>query len=197
MYRIKDRINLNTQEYMNDFYKNYFNDNIAERRNSLYEEVLEWLSGGRISVLDVGCGTGYGLAYIRDRKPDIDLYGCDFSDYAIVEARKRYENITFFEHNIVNDDLNDRYDYMLLLQTLEHLEDPMFVINKLLKCCTYLIVSVPFEDCLKKDIGHIYSGFTEGSFKDFDLCESKIIERGKPSKIRKNLYVKLRGAIKK
>jgi SAM-dependent methyltransferase len=49
---------------------------------ALHARVLEALVGVEGRVLDAGCGTGGLLAYVRARRPDLDLIGLELSERA-------------------------------------------------------------------------------------------------------------------
>jgi len=193
--------NPNTPEIFNEVYKK-IGRREKRRRILSYKAVLEWITENSISLLDIGCGTGYGLEYIQDQKPNAALSGCDYSGYAIQKATEQYPNIIFFEHDISKDELIRSYDYILLLETLEHLDDPISVIEKLLKHCKYLIISVPYKENNNYNL-HVYQNFTKDSFKLFNIIDYKVLFK-KVTKVTEDsdkdkcsLYIKLKGKIEK
>ncbi len=194
MRRIEGRKNRNTKDSINDFYANRFNEATIDLRNKLfYNEILEWIPNNTKSLLDMGCGTGYGLDFIREHRKDLKLTGYDISNVAIKLAEDIYDNIVFDVFDLYQDTIYKVFDVILLLETLEHLEDPKAIINKLLCSCQSLIISVPYGKYLKEEKAHIYTDFKKESFEDFEILSSKEIGISKKKKSKKYLYVRLAG----
>jgi SAM-dependent methyltransferase len=134
------------------------------------------------SLLDVGCGLGDGLAYLKKRCPKVNkLIGVDFSHKAIETCRNNPElsQMSFFQHDI-HKALPERYDNIICLQTLEHLEYPQSAMQNLIDAASeVLIVGVPY--CNRRpDQNHIWS-FTEDDFPE--LADSYCLD-----KKQKNIY---------
>ena len=64
------------------------------------------------SLLDVGCGTGRHLAYLRE---DYAVAGIDISDELIAVARRRCPDVPFHVGDMADFDLGERYDAVLCL----------------------------------------------------------------------------------
>ena len=218
---VQDRIDINKKQlnitrpfgYSNDNNPKFYDRRYRKIRKGreirstlFYKNLIEWIPDEKISLLDIGCGTGYGLKYIQDQKPNAELSGCDYSGYAIQKATEQYPDIAFFEHDISKDKLTQNYDYILLIQTLEHLDDPIIVIEKLLKHCKCLIISVPYKE-ENENRYHVYQNFTKESFQSFDIMDYQVFfkrklkanedvdGKGYASGKGYDLYVKLRGTI--
>lgn len=75
-------------------------------------------------VLDVGCGTGL-LAFEITKHGAKEVVGIDFSKTAITEAQKLYEasNLRYAKEDV--KDHEGRYDVIVSLGTLEHMDDPL------------------------------------------------------------------------
>ncbi len=93
-------------------------------------EVLKEISWRGKIVLDAGCGTGE-LAYCIAKKGAKEVLGVDYSKEAIAVAHKTYrsENLAFRAGNIEN--IQGRFDVVVSLGTLEHLNDPLSALRKL------------------------------------------------------------------
>jgi SAM-dependent methyltransferase len=101
----------------------------------------------RRSVLDAGCGVGYGSAYLAETAQRV--VGLDLSEEAIAYARRRYggPNVEF----VVGDLLAlpqgpDTFDVVCAFETIEHLIDPeRFVAEarRVLKPDGILVASTP------------------------------------------------------
>ncbi len=134
------------------------------------------------SLLDVGCGMGDGLVYLKNKCSKIDRFiGTDFSCKAIEVCRNNTELSTmeFFQHNII-ESLPEKYDNIICLQTLEHVEDPPTAMQNLIDAAqNLLIVGVPYRN-KRPDENHLWS-FDENDFSD--LADFFCLDRK-----RKNIY---------
>lgn len=89
-------------------------------RRQLLKQLLEKIHPKK--VLDIGCGTGETLTFIRFLYPKAELYGIDTSDVAIKFAKKRGH------HNIVKASAlklpypANTFDAVLFLDVLEHIK---------------------------------------------------------------------------
>ncbi len=86
------------------------------------------------SILDCGCGTGEVLDYLMPLKG----VGLDVSSKMINLAAKKYtnkQNLIFKRRDIEQDriDIDVGYDYVLLIDILEHLNNPPLVLGNIKK----------------------------------------------------------------
>jgi SAM-dependent methyltransferase len=99
------------------------------------------------TVLDAGCGVGYGSAFLAERAQRV--VGVDRSAEAIRHARVRYaaHNVEFVEANLVALPFEDEsFDVVCAFETIEHLEDqPAFLREcaRVLRPAGTLFVSTP------------------------------------------------------
>jgi methionine biosynthesis protein MetW len=97
-------------------------------------------------VLDIGCASGY-LAEILAQK-GCRVTGVELDPKAAAQARKTCPKVIegSIENKAILDALQEKYDYILLLDVLEHLVDPEAALVNLkskLKPKGQLIVSLP------------------------------------------------------
>ena len=80
-------------------------------------------------VIDVGCGDGFHLDLLREFGPSgWQLEGVDLDDRAIAAARRR--GLTVHRGRVEALDLPaDSFDAAILIQTIEHLADPVQVLG--------------------------------------------------------------------
>lgn len=81
------------------------------------------------SVLEIGCGTGYLLNAVE---PSNGM-GIDLSPAMIELAREKYPNQKFEVMDAENLTINEKFDYVILSDTLGYLEDIQKVFNELKK----------------------------------------------------------------
>jgi ubiquinone/menaquinone biosynthesis C-methylase UbiE len=73
-------------------------------------------------VIDVGCGTGYGTAYLADVAKSI--IGIDISESAIKWARTRYPSVQYVRMDAQHVQFPDRsFDLIVSTENFEHLAD--------------------------------------------------------------------------
>lgn len=120
---------------------NNWDEGLLEKFNKI--EKLHWWWEGRrklISlllekekpkrILDVGCGTGETLTYLKKLFPKSELNGVDLSDNAIKFSKSRgHKNI--FKANALRLPFKDnKFDVVLLLDVIEHIKNHQKVINE-------------------------------------------------------------------
>lgn len=79
-------------------------------------------------VLDIGCGRGGLLEYLRDKK-NCRVAGVDMSDEAIRILKEK--GIEAIKADVEEDEIPGSYDVIILAAVLEHLIDPLSVLSKL------------------------------------------------------------------
>lgn len=99
-----------------------FQDEIFINQLKVYKFASQFCSGKR--VLDVGCGTGYGTAYLANSAQSAT--GVDISSQAIRYARKQYKNsnLRFEQMNAESLTFADgSFDFVVSTENFEHLSD--------------------------------------------------------------------------
>lgn len=114
------------------------------------------------TICDVGCGVGGVLAALKDPYPTAKLSGFDISPTAIRLAREQHADIQFTEGNV-----DGRYDVMLVMDVIEHIEDCFGFVRSLRTHADLLLFHIPLElTCLgllrnglmphRRALGHIH-----------------------------------------
>ena len=93
-------------------------------------EVLREISWKGKTVLDAGCGTGE-LAGLIAKRGAKKVVGVDYSKDAISVAQKSWKgsNLEFLQKDI--NQIKEKFDVVVSLGTLEHLDEPLSVLKKL------------------------------------------------------------------
>ena len=94
-------------------------------------------------VLDVGCGDGTLMKFLKDNK-NIDCRGMEISKNKIQKCIEK--GLTVIEGNAEKDLIqfpDKSFDYAVLSQTLQAFLDPDLVINELLRVGKKAIVTIP------------------------------------------------------
>ena len=148
-------MHLNTEVYWEKRFKTDWKDLKGVEQTLIhYETILthlpQWMKdvieNNNYSMCDMGCGMGEGTNELHKTFPKSKVFGMDFSQTAIDEANKQYndENITYFKGDMRNCD--EKFDIIVTSHTLEHFDDPFEIVEKLSQNCKYLIITVPFRE---------------------------------------------------
>lgn len=105
----------------------------------IYKQMSEVVSGW---VADVGCGLGFGSNLLTKSARLVCGYDIDYLDF----AKWAFPRVKFLRHNITDKVLPYKYDYILLVDVIEHIEQDKLAIENLkqsLKDHGTLILSTP------------------------------------------------------
>lgn len=99
-----------------------------------------------LKILDIGCGTGETLTFLKNYLDSPKLYGIDSSPTAIKFAQSRgHCNISKVDAKKLNFK-DSTFDYILLLDVIEHIKDDISVLieaNRVLKNNGKIIITAP------------------------------------------------------
>jgi SAM-dependent methyltransferase len=134
--------------------KRYWNRKLGGLGNSWrddhYHFIVDLLPHDQeFALLDVGCALGDGCALLKQRFPRARITGVDISDVGIEKARSRSGEIQYQVLDITCDPIPGLFDYITIVETLEHFDDPFAVIDRCLKNTRRMvIVCVPYRQNL-------------------------------------------------
>ncbi len=127
------------------------------RFNPIFERLVRWFRRRRAAVihnrvprgpvLDVGCGRGLMLAYLRDL--GYEPHGVEFSDAAAHHARHTLGLSVAVDDFVLMPRERDRYNAVVFWHSLEHFSNPVAAISRAhesLKPGGMLCVAVPNYD---------------------------------------------------
>lgn len=180
------RTNINTKEFWDAFYSSgAYQDTEHERHQYLIDQVVK-LVEPKSTVLDVGCGTGLLVETLRTQR-GCNCVGIDISEVSIDMLNKM--GICGYMTELPNlpDELRkSKFDYITILETLEHLSRPEKTLKALLEHLKPggLIISTVPNDCMSpQHIDEHLSTFTQDSLRDlvginYNVKECLIIKSG-------------------
>ena len=90
-------------------------------------------------VLDAACGCGYGSSLLPG-----DVTGIDLEPEAIAYAEENYPGPRYLVDNVATH--KGSYDWIVSLETLEHLPEPEVTLRNFREMADWLIVSTPNQD---------------------------------------------------
>ncbi len=139
-------------ESQNQFFKNPKSQENLYHPELLkfYNNVTEKIKSKNISldnktIADIGCGNGNLLVSITKTFTPSKIYGFDFAESALTQAKEKLPNGSFNEHDIYNP-LPQKYDMLLCTEVLEHLLHPEVALKNLINGMTEkgnLFIKVP------------------------------------------------------
>lgn len=107
-----------------------------------YEFASQYATG---RTLDAACGCGYGSAILKQKAPVV--VGVDSDKEAIQWAKKYFPGPAYVHGYMEEKPWQGKFDTVVSLETIEHLEDPSPVLKALRKSCKgKFIVSTPNEN---------------------------------------------------
>lgn len=163
--------------YHNPNTKAYWNKRLAQVegfwRDENYLHILDLLPTEKeFTLLDIGCALGDGCRLLKKRFPQAEITGVDISEVGIARAGQKSGDIKYAVLDILKDPVPETYDYIAIIETLEHFDEPFPVIDKCLgHVRESIIVSVPYERHYSgRNLGfkeHCYS-FNEKTFSKYN-----------------------------
>ncbi len=114
------------------------------KHNIRYDlEIIARLIKPNTKVLDIGCGDGELLAFLKHTK-NVDARGLEISQQEVSKALGR--GISVIQGN-AEDDLTyyptKSFDYAILSQTIQSTQKPKEILREMLRVANYAIVSLP------------------------------------------------------
>ncbi len=100
------------------------------------------------TCLDLGCGRGAGIEFLAKMFTKAKFLGIDFSDVAVNDANvklRRFDNASFQCGDIYKMPFEfQKFDYILMIELLEHLRWPGKILEKFIPMCNKIIyISIP------------------------------------------------------
>ena len=161
---LSDPVLYNAPENVERFYQDpvLVNQYENEQRQAFYRKIISELSvlmdPFKISTIsDVSAGTGKFMAELRQTWTGKDFTGYEYSDAALALSKKNNPGIRFFKADLRTIS-GDRSDLVICIDSLEHLEYPGEVLDRLLAMSHdngYLFLVVP-DGRVDRFEGHIH-----------------------------------------
>ena len=135
-------------EYSDDQYESNYPDGIENHwwhlaRNRILVDTIANLVGPDAAVLEVGCGRGIVVKYLRSS--GIDCTGVEPADAKPIATIAKYIHVRTNALDISRTQ-RQRYNTILLLDVIEHIPDPLAFLQELTDAfpnLTHVIVTVP------------------------------------------------------
>ncbi len=118
-------------------------DKYIKRNNYYYKNLINFFNYNtteKCSILEIGCGTGYLL---HSLKP-VRGVGIDLSGEMVRIAKENYPECEFIQMDAENITLKEKFDFIIISDTLYYIEDIQKMFRELKKVChadTRIIIS--------------------------------------------------------
>jgi len=118
---------------------NYFSD--------IRWDIISLIPAGNNKILEIGCGTGNTGKTLKEKKKASKVIGIEIIEQAAKQAEKNLDKV--FNTDIEVFDLQftaEYFDYIILADILEHLHNPLAILEKLKKYIKkngWIIASIP------------------------------------------------------
>lgn len=116
------------EQYSSDYYNEEHRNWFTNPDLRLFDWIEKQLPSNARSVIDVGCGRGDFLAFLRKRRPNLRLAGVDLS------TNKNSDGIEFYTGDVLNIDLGT-FDAVVSLATIEHVSEVTEFAKRLRSLC--------------------------------------------------------------
>lgn len=124
---------LSTYEYRKSLY--------APERLAYIMEVVDGLNLENLRLLDVGCGPGYFLSYLKEK--GVHYKGLELAKFLVNICKQKDLNVA---DTLLEEELDGSYNVITLFDVLEHLKDPrslFLTLNKKLERGGYVLAYTP------------------------------------------------------
>jgi SAM-dependent methyltransferase len=137
---------------------------------SINQAIFERIPAGTRTLLDVGCGGGVFGAAVKSAR-DCTVVGVTYSEAEAVQARERLDRVEVADLNDFEPAGLGTFDCIVCSHVLEHLQDPLQVLSRLLACVApggMLLVALPNVLFWKQRLDFLRGRFryTEGGLMD-------------------------------
>lgn len=95
------------------------------------EKYLQYLIPSNSSVIEIGCGTGDLLAGLDPERG----VGIDISPKMVEAAREKFPHLQFEIGDLEDLQIEEKFDYVVLVETIGHVDDIQLAFKKLHKVC--------------------------------------------------------------
>jgi cyclopropane fatty-acyl-phospholipid synthase-like methyltransferase len=177
----------------------YESDLYAEKNPTWHEEDAPWKAGhiermikrNRIpcdSIGEIGCGTGEILLTLQKAFPAATLSGYEISQQAFGRAARKETSRTKFHLKDLLSESDLRFDLLLAIDVIEHVEDYISFIKKLRTLGTFKIFHIPLDISaqsvlrswpileLRRNVGHIHYFSKQTALATLEDCGYTIVD---------------------
>jgi len=134
------------------------------RSNIIFKNLKQRTNIKECRILEVGCGKGIVVQALR--KKGLDCYGVELAEVPIIESVSSYIQAGV-DANSLDLDFRNSIDVLMLLDVIEHIENPSTFLNTLKSYypnVSYFIITVPASKELWSNYDEFY-----GHYRRYEL----------------------------
>ncbi|MBI4053995.1 MAG: methyltransferase domain-containing protein [Candidatus Doudnabacteria bacterium] len=140
-------------------YDAYWRQRGFELRGKLMERekiFFDWIRPGS-AVVDIGCGNSRLLYELKSKKK-CRVLGLDASRFAVAGQNQAGVRARVEDFESKNLALQEKFDYAIMSELLEHLREPENLISRILSHTQYCLISVPNSAFYRYRLGLMFKG---------------------------------------
>jgi 2-polyprenyl-3-methyl-5-hydroxy-6-metoxy-1,4-benzoquinol methylase len=116
-------------------------------RNRLFKKIIfdQITATRKLSLLEVGCGTGNFIEHIADNQ-NLEITGSEIYLKGLLYAKKNLPEINFIQFDVSQGITGDKFDLIVAFDVIEHIDNDVAALlnmNKMLQNKGKLILTVP------------------------------------------------------
>ena len=97
-------------------------------------------------IAEIGGAEGIVLnTFIKKIDTSVDAYNFELSENFIDVGRKMHPQINFVEKDITKEEINDKFDMIILSDIIEHIENDKDFLKSTAKITKYVLIKLPLE----------------------------------------------------
>lgn len=112
------------EDYFAGTHKNWFSNPDHRYFEFIHREILKLKGKKSLRLLDVGCGNGAFLKYLVEKNSGLELYGIDL-------VKNQYPGINFITGDMLEKNINLKFDIICNLAVIEHVDSPRLFMKKM------------------------------------------------------------------
>ncbi len=166
--------------YPDGINNHYWND----ARNKLILKHIRESGMKQLPILEIGCGRGGVVAFLKSN--NIDIFGIELAPCTPF-AEAEGDVLTGTDAFETSEAFKAKYKVLLLLDVIEHIEDPVSFVRKICEAYTnleYILFTVPAGNDIWSNYDEYY-----GHFRRYDLEMTKSFVRESGFVLKENRYV--------
>jgi hypothetical protein len=152
------------------------------------QQIVKILSRNKLDIctaMDVGCGFGDIIFWLKNKYENISFEGFDIAVTAIEGARLRHKDLVFKVYNMVED--LPSADLCLLIDVIEHIDNYYDFLERIRNKAKYFIFHIPLDISVKgiwrmeftsswESVGHIHFFTKETAIHALEKAGFRIID---------------------
>lgn len=118
MIKIRDT-NINSIEAWDIIYRKERIKGKIRTNDPIWEPFVKYIPGNA-KIIDVGCGSGGFLRYIKNIRPSAVLAGIEYSNEALITAKTICSDAKYYNYFL---EVKDKFDVAVCSEVMEHITD--------------------------------------------------------------------------